>query len=152
MKNKKGLCFRCEYRAEFFESGRKPRVECGNIENGNYSCYMYKPVLPVVLSPMPGYEDRPRFGPAMICGRECFAGIAKNLVLKAIKYNGVEDGVVLLWSEMKEEVLMKVKPKLKKECLKCGFFNKEMNLHYICSAEETCPKSLPDETKVALVK
>ena len=48
-KIKKSLCFRCEYRALFLETGYKPRLECGSVEDSKYICYMYKPVEPVVL-------------------------------------------------------------------------------------------------------
>jgi len=48
---KMSLCYRCEHRACFLETGRRPRCECGNAGASNYSCYMYEPVKPVVLEP-----------------------------------------------------------------------------------------------------
>jgi hypothetical protein len=51
----KHLCFRCEFRARFLEaehekrgSGHAPRYECGTGSSVN-SCYMFKPVQPLVL-------------------------------------------------------------------------------------------------------
>lgn len=54
------LCFRCEHRARFLEGTGRPRHECGSIEVAKFRCYMYKPVLPVILEndkndPRPGY-------------------------------------------------------------------------------------------------
>jgi len=72
---RKCLCFRCEYRARFLETGFGPRYECGGIQTGSYCCYMYQPVRPCVLKPQKG-DRRPRFSGAMISAREQFAGIA----------------------------------------------------------------------------
>ena len=49
MKEKKGLCYRCEMRAKYLESGIRPRLQCGDIEQASYSCYQYVPVRPVIL-------------------------------------------------------------------------------------------------------
>lgn len=54
------LCFRCEHRAEFLSSGRRPRFECGQIESSNIACYMYTPVRPVVLARLHSKEEDPR--------------------------------------------------------------------------------------------
>ncbi len=43
------LCYRCEYRADYLETGSAPRLECKDIKNSNHSCYMYKPVAPMIL-------------------------------------------------------------------------------------------------------
>lgn len=68
-KNDTGLCFRCEHRARFLELGFAPRCECGAIEQAVCSCYMYKPVLPVLLRPNEG-DRRPISGmPTMLSGR-----------------------------------------------------------------------------------
>lgn len=58
-----GLCWRCEHRIRFLESGGKwhPRCECGTVYqkekdgekiidgHNSHACYMYKPVKPVTL-------------------------------------------------------------------------------------------------------
>lgn len=48
------LCFRCEHRASFLETGSQPRFECGNIENSNKGCYMFIPCRPVVMKKKQG--------------------------------------------------------------------------------------------------
>lgn len=51
----KSLCFRCEYRAQYLEEktlmreANAPRFECSMPNNSVNSCYMFKPVEPVVL-------------------------------------------------------------------------------------------------------
>ena len=54
------LCYRCEYRAQFLETGRRPRFECGEIEKSKYVCYMYRPVKPIVLKRSDAAKDDPR--------------------------------------------------------------------------------------------
>lgn len=54
----KGLCFRCEHRARFHEVGSKPRYECGQIDEAVCGCYMYKPVIPLIIKPRDN-DDRP---------------------------------------------------------------------------------------------
>ena len=54
-----GLCHRCDRRAEFHEKGVQPRYECGT-GMSVMSCYMYRPVTPLVLRRT--LHDRRRFG------------------------------------------------------------------------------------------
>lgn len=42
-----GLCYRCESRAKFLEEGYGPRMECSEITQAKYSCYMFNPVRPI---------------------------------------------------------------------------------------------------------
>lgn len=65
-----GLCFRCEQRARVMEGEHGPRYECNEKTSSRVSCYMYRPVRPVVTKKAPGYKKRPRFGPGLICARE----------------------------------------------------------------------------------
>jgi len=65
-----GLCFRCEHRAVFLKTGRRPRWECGEINREVSTCYMYIPGKPIVLEPSDPDDPRPRFGPAAIASRE----------------------------------------------------------------------------------
>lgn len=41
------LCFRCENRALFLETGNAPRCECKDPTSSAYGCYAYKPVKPL---------------------------------------------------------------------------------------------------------
>ena len=46
----KGLCFRCECRAVFLETGKKTQLECGmSVEGTVYGCSEYQPVKPLVV-------------------------------------------------------------------------------------------------------
>lgn len=56
--NNKGLCFRCEYRAQFLEEGVRSRFECGAPEFSAMSCYMFQPVKPICIKPREG-DNRP---------------------------------------------------------------------------------------------
>ena len=62
-----GLCFRCEHRATFLESGIKPRFECGEARSV-HGCYMFMPCKPIVVGPIEG-EKRPIFAGWMFAGR-----------------------------------------------------------------------------------
>lgn len=87
-----GLCYRCEYRALFHETGNGPRCECQDPKSSVRSCYMYKPVKPVVLAPNEG-DSRPMFAGAMISCRSHFVRVAEG----RIRGKGFDDGVVLYW-------------------------------------------------------
>lgn len=84
------LCYRCEHRARFFESGFRPRFECGAVDTSKYACYMYKPVAPCVLLADKN-DDRPQFGPPMIASRSSFVRVAET----ELKVKEYEDGNVL---------------------------------------------------------
>jgi hypothetical protein len=51
------LCYRCEERARYFEQGHAARCECMG-PGAVHGCYMYRPVVPLVLVPLDG-ERRP---------------------------------------------------------------------------------------------
>lgn len=53
-----GLCFRCEYRAQYLENKRQPRFECGMVESAVGGCYMFKPVKPISIRSREG-DNRP---------------------------------------------------------------------------------------------
>lgn len=57
---KHGLCFRCEYRAQFFETGHGPRYECSG-PGSVHGCYQYKPVIPIIVKRQAG-DERPIAG------------------------------------------------------------------------------------------
>jgi len=69
------LCYRCEHRAAYLETGEQPRSHCGQVDTAVISCYMYRPVKPVVLTPDKG-DGRPLGAPAMIAARAEAVGIA----------------------------------------------------------------------------
>lgn len=89
---RKGLCFRCEHRSQFYESGHHPRYECGDVTMCVVGCYMYKPVCPVILMKEDG-DDRPQFGPQMFSARSRFVDIADM----DLTVEGCENGDVLYW-------------------------------------------------------
>ena len=43
------LCTRCERRAQFLETGRRLRYECGDLTIDKQTCYAYLPVKPAIL-------------------------------------------------------------------------------------------------------
>ena len=96
-KPQKGLCFRCDHRAIFLETGRRPRHECGEIEQCKYACYMHKPVKPVILRARGG-DPRPQFGPAAISARSEYAG-EPDMELNVMT---VEGGAVLYWDVVRD--------------------------------------------------
>ena len=71
------MCYRCEYRAEFLEHGRQPRCECGEIQSSVYSCYMYRPVRPCVLTKADKGDPRSEFDAPMIAARSRRDGVAE---------------------------------------------------------------------------
>ena len=54
------LCYRCEHRAQFLESGRGFRCECQNPTTASYCCYGYQPMRPLLLRRAP--RDKRPFG------------------------------------------------------------------------------------------
>jgi hypothetical protein len=86
-----GLCFRCENRSIFHETGYGPRFECKQKMAVN-SCYCFIPCKPVAVIPITG-EKRPIFGPWMIAGRVRAKGLidAERLRLKLVD---VGDGAI----------------------------------------------------------
>lgn len=93
-----GLCHRCEHRASFRETGRQPRMECGDVNSAKYSCYMYKPMLPFVMAVNEG-DERPAYGPAMISARMHAVRVAthEELGLHGCK---VTDGILAWYQQL----------------------------------------------------
>lgn len=107
-----GLCFRCEYRVRFLETGSGPRCECGMTGQSSYSCYMYTPVKPLIITQD---KDDKRFplAPWMISARCHAIGIADVFLTADIKMgNGKKkiDKFVKYWLPAKE-----VKQSIRKE-------------------------------------
>lgn len=64
----RGLCFRCEFRALYLETGFGPRCECKDVQSSSYSCYAFKPVMPLVVKPRTG-DRRSLYGGMLLGGR-----------------------------------------------------------------------------------
>ena len=73
-----GFCHRCEWRAQFLENGRRPRLQCGD-KGAINSCYMYQPVRPNLMV-RDTDDPRPQFGPAMLSSRSRCGGPAEDFV------------------------------------------------------------------------
>lgn len=85
------LCYRCDHRAKARETGHGPRCECSD-EGAVVSCYMYRPVQPLVLEANAG-EDRDISWPAMLCGRAHASGLMPGECVERAR----EDGSVMRW-------------------------------------------------------
>ena len=103
------LCYRCEHRAVFMETGAKPRYECGEHKAAVMSCYMFSPVKPLCMRKDDG-EKRPAFGPHMVAARMHTTGVAKvelHLTKQA-------DDLVAYWIPLPEAVTAKPPRKKKR--------------------------------------
>lgn len=92
-----GLCWRCEYRAQNFETGRQPRCECGDIKSAKYSCYMYRPVCPAVLAVDENDHRKDlveQFAPWIIAPRSHIVRVPDNWEMRVYKEH---DGSVAYW-------------------------------------------------------
>ena len=98
----KALCYRCEHRAKFHETLVGPRYECGDISKGVFCCYMYQPVLPVVLVKSKG-DKRPIAAGNMISARMEGIGVAEPISteLKEVKIKNKKAYVI--WHNYNED-------------------------------------------------
>jgi len=80
-----GLCFRCEHRAKYNETKQQPRCECGSGASV-HSCYMFKPVAPLILIQSDKKDKRPFLSMPMVSSRACAIGIAEG------KYQCIKQG------------------------------------------------------------
>lgn len=86
------LCFRCEERAKFHETGHAPRYECGEIDKAVNGCYMFKPVKPIVIKPRKG-DERPLSLNMLSCRVE---RVDQEIDLKLDAYEE-EKGILFCW-------------------------------------------------------
>lgn len=93
------LCFRCEHRARYLESGHAPRYECGQAAESKCGCYMYRPVSPVVMKPQDG-DPRPVGSGMLACRSEAVRVFRSNLECKE-----VDGGFVILCGDQEENDL-----------------------------------------------
>ena len=96
----KALCYRCEWRAQWLESGHGPRMECQSRDSATGSCYMYRPVAPVIQQVNDG-DDRSPFSGAMVSARSHAIGIAKDLDINS-KVLDKKNRQFILWLSPKE--------------------------------------------------
>jgi len=90
---RRGLCYRCEHRAQYLEAGHRPRHECGEIQMGKYSCYMYLPIKPVILTKNED-DDRPQFAGSLFSARSYLSEREPDLKIHLKEY---KDGAMLYW-------------------------------------------------------
>ena len=94
----KSLCYRCEHRACFLETGVRPRHECGAAMSV-ISCYMYRPAMPVLLKRQKG-DNRKQFAGWAFSARSEAVGMPDmDLAVRREK-----NGSFLYW-EPKEDTL-----------------------------------------------
>ena len=86
-----GLCYRCEYRAQYHECGYRPRLQCGD-DCAVINCYMYKPVTPVVTA-VDLDDPRPAYAAPVISARSNGIRIPKG----TYKLHQYMDGDVVYW-------------------------------------------------------
>jgi len=86
------LCHRCEHRAVFLETGHGPRYECQQA-GAVASCYMFRPVIPLVLHRDKG-DRRGLMDGCMWSARAHAVGHAK-VRLRAV----LSQGGTVLWQE-----------------------------------------------------
>lgn len=92
MEERKALCFRCEYRAQYLETGSQPRCECG-MDWGVGSCYMYRPTKPYITIGN-DKDSRPRFAGFLFSSRERALRPAKELTPRLYLFNNSEVVIV----------------------------------------------------------
>ena len=98
------LCFRCESRAKFLETKIASRCECSKIDQAVVGCYMYSPVIPVILKKNKD-DDRPQFAGYMLSARS--RGIKLPVIETEIDLDVKEfkDGNMLFWKPAKNKEL-----------------------------------------------
>jgi hypothetical protein len=87
-----GLCYRCEHRARFLETGDHPRFECGMEKTASHCCYCFIPCKPIAVGPIKG-EKRPIFAGWMFAGRIQSYGLVADERIR-LKLIGLGDGKV----------------------------------------------------------
>ena len=89
------LCFRCEHRARFLETGSRPRHECGTIEQSKATCYMFMPCLPVLTEPEE--SELPRFSGQLLSCRETAVRVMEKDELFLTPVYRDKKKVALIW-------------------------------------------------------
>ena len=83
--DKRPLCYRCEHRAVYNETGHAARYECSQTGSAVHSCYMYAPVFPCVLRA--NKDDKREVGGPWAVSARCHSiGIADDMALRMRSY------------------------------------------------------------------
>ncbi len=103
------LCCRCQHRVDFFETGIRPRYECGDPTHNKFACYMFHPILPIamnVLATEPAWRKKLRGSMMMIRPRET------GTVLNAGKFKlcayETKQGVITYWKPIKHKKVQNI--------------------------------------------
>ena len=103
-----GLCYRCEYRARFFETGHGPRYECQQPSEAVCGCYMYRPVRPCITTKQNNDDIREVYDGPMVAARSRLVRVAddKDVQLNLHPLYDKDTGVALLpyWEPIHESV------------------------------------------------
>ena len=89
------FCYRCEYRARFLEEGYAPRCECKDT-GSVVGCYMYKPVMPLVISRRKG--DKRGIG-GILGARLRAVRVFEKMKIKCVVANEKKEEFVMYWEE-----------------------------------------------------
>ena len=138
-----GLCFRCEHRAAFLETGSRPRCECGE-SRAVHSCYMFTPTKPIAVGLIP-WERRPIFGPWMLAGRIQSYGLVdrERLRLKLVDIDG--RAVAAVWT-------IKPNKKIKKANMGAEVQRERRPTPEISGIEDVEPVPAPSPFDPALIR
>ena len=89
-----GLCHRCEHRALNRENPNyQPRCECGD-KGATYACYMYRPIVPVILTKVKGDKRAQFSGWAFSARSSAFKTPSDKVELDLHK---LKQGNILYW-------------------------------------------------------
>ena len=108
------LCYRCEHRARYYETKSGPRCECGLVDMAVGSCYMYDPVMPVMLKKNDG-DSRPMFAGRMLSARSHGVRLPVPGEFKEVRIvsHRFKDGYILCYEpEVTKKIAMKVNGKM----------------------------------------
>lgn len=102
-RSREGLCFRCEFRAKFLETGSGPRHQCKQTNGNVFICYMYQPVKPVILGDPESSKGDPRpRGSGILSKRHQFIKVPENMKLTYKEYG---NNFALYWTLFKPTVV-----------------------------------------------
>lgn len=79
------LCYRCEYRARYLETNSGPRIECKQIKNSVYTCYMYMPTKPIDTKKHKPDDKRPAHAGPMLGARMSAIKVSDGFTLNLHK-------------------------------------------------------------------
>lgn len=98
------MCFRCQHRVDCLEGASAPRCECDDFEHSKYTCYMFIPIKPVVLTKLDPSDKRPQFGPWTVAARSRYVGeVTEEEFELALKQGNKTEakGTIVYWRPKK---------------------------------------------------